>query len=86
MFPGLQANRCACYSFIATRRHELPSSETKNFVSRHSKKQERSVFVSVPLDPESHRGNASKWLYSQEYTSQATKLDLREPAVFLFFY
>ena len=85
MLPGLQANTYACYSFTATRRHELPGSQTNNFVSWHSKKQERSVFVSVPLDPKSHRGDASERLYSQEYTSQEKKLDLREPVVFLFF-
>lgn len=70
VLPGSQANKWACYGVITARRHELPSSETKDFVSRHSKMQESSILVSVLLVPKSHRGDASEWLHSQEYTSQ----------------
>ena len=54
ILPHLQANKLACYHLTdSSRRHKIPGSETKDFVSHDS----ASIFAVIPIPYKSHRAD-----------------------------
>lgn len=97
ILPYLGANKLACHHFMDVgRRHKIPGSETKYFITYSTASSVGFIFASVPLpsSPQSHKSHEEMWTISDGYYTcldgyytcsgfllQLRNPDLRKPSI-----